>query len=41
MLLRLKPDELTRCFMNWDEALHESINRDIIASDGKNAPALL
>lgn len=35
VLSRLKPDELTRCFVHWTEALRESNDGDIVASDGK------
>src|SRR5215831_8736627 len=35
VLSRLKPDELTQCFVNWTEALRESIDGDIVAIDGK------
>jgi predicted transposase YbfD/YdcC len=34
-LARLKPDELTRCFVSWTEALRESIDGDIVSIDGK------
>jgi predicted transposase YbfD/YdcC len=35
VLSRLKPDELTQCFVSWAEALRESIDGDIVAIDGK------
>ena len=35
VLSRLKPDELTQCFVSWTEALRESLDGDIIALDGK------
>ena len=35
VLSRLKPDELTRCFVRWTEALRESLDGDIVAIDGK------
>jgi predicted transposase YbfD/YdcC len=35
VLARLKPDELTQCFVSWTEALRESLDGDIIAIDGK------
>jgi predicted transposase YbfD/YdcC len=35
VLSRLKPDELTQCFVRWTEALRESLDGDIIALDGK------
>lgn len=35
VLSRLKPDELSQCFVNWTDALRESIDRDIVAIDGK------
>jgi predicted transposase YbfD/YdcC len=35
VLSRLKPDELTRCFVSWTEALRESLDGDIVAIDGK------
>lgn len=35
VLSRLKPDELTQCFVRWTEALRESIDGDIVAIDGK------
>ncbi|HEY7711871.1 MAG TPA: ISAs1 family transposase [Candidatus Entotheonella sp.] len=35
VLSRLKPDELTQCFVRWTEALRESLDGDIIAIDGK------
>jgi predicted transposase YbfD/YdcC len=35
VLSRLKPDELTQCFVHWTEALHESLEGDIVAIDGK------
>ena len=35
VLSRLKPDELTQCFVSWTEALRESLDGDIIAIDGK------
>src|SRR5215468_5751917 len=35
VLSRLKPDELTQCFVHWTEALCESLDGDIIAIDGK------
>lgn len=35
VLSRLKPDELSQCFVDWTEALRESIGGDIVAIDGK------
>jgi predicted transposase YbfD/YdcC len=35
VLSRLKPDELTQCFVNWTEALRESLDGEIVAIDGK------
>jgi predicted transposase YbfD/YdcC len=35
VLSRLNPDELTQCFVDWTEALRESIGGDIVAIDGK------
>ena len=35
VLSRLKPDELTQCFVSWVEALRESLAGDIVAIDGK------
>jgi predicted transposase YbfD/YdcC len=35
VLSRLKPDELTQCFVRWTEALHESLDGEIVAIDGK------
>lgn len=35
VLSRLKPDELTQCFVSWTETLHESLGGDIVAIDGK------
>jgi predicted transposase YbfD/YdcC len=35
VLSRLKPDELTQCFVSWPEARRESLDGDIIAIDGK------
>jgi predicted transposase YbfD/YdcC len=35
VLSRLKPNELTECFVNWVEALRESLDGDIVAIDGK------
>jgi DDE_Tnp_1-associated/Transposase DDE domain len=35
VLSRLKPDELTPCFVSWTEALRESLDGDIVAIDGK------
>src|ERR671931_130536 len=35
VLSRLKPDELTQCFVRWTEALHESLDGEIVALDGK------
>ena len=35
VLSRLKPDELTQCFVNWTEALRESLDGDTVAIDGK------
>jgi predicted transposase YbfD/YdcC len=35
VLSRLKPDELTQCFVRWTEALRESLDGDIVAIDGK------
>jgi predicted transposase YbfD/YdcC len=35
VLSRLKPDELSQCFMSWTAALHESLDGDIVAIDGK------
>jgi predicted transposase YbfD/YdcC len=35
VLSRLKPDELTQCFVHWTEALRESIDGEIVAIDGK------
>jgi predicted transposase YbfD/YdcC len=35
VLSRLKPDELTQCFVNWTETLRESLDGDIVAIDGK------
>src|SRR5215813_11589522 len=35
VLSRLKPDELTQCFVHWTETLRESLDGDIVAIDGK------
>ena len=35
VLSRLKPDELTQCFVNWVAALRESLDGEIVAIDGK------
>jgi len=35
VLSRLKPDEQTQCFVSWTEALHESLDGEIVALDGK------
>jgi predicted transposase YbfD/YdcC len=35
VLSRLKPDELTQCFVRWTDALRESLDGDIVAIDGK------
>jgi len=35
VLSRLKPDELTQCFVSWTEALRESLDGEIVALDGK------
>jgi predicted transposase YbfD/YdcC len=35
VLSRLKPDELTQCFVRWTEALRESLDGEIVAIDGK------
>lgn len=35
VLSRLKPDELSQCFVRWTEALRESLDGDIVAIDGK------
>jgi len=35
VLSRLKPDELTQCFVNWTETLRESLDGEIVAIDGK------
>lgn len=35
VLARLKPDELTQCFLRWTAALRESIAGDIVSIDGK------
>ena len=35
MLSRLKPDELTQCFVRWTEALRESLDGESVAIDGK------
>jgi predicted transposase YbfD/YdcC len=35
VLSRLKPEELTQCFVRWTAALRESIDGEIIAIDGK------
>ena len=35
VLSRLKPDELTQCFVSWTEALRESLDGEIVAIDGK------
>jgi predicted transposase YbfD/YdcC len=35
VLSRLKPDELTQCFLRWTDALRESIPGDIVSIDGK------
>ena len=32
---RLKPEELTRCFINWTDSLRESIAGEVVAIDGK------
>jgi predicted transposase YbfD/YdcC len=34
-LSRLKPDELTQCFVRWTEALRESLHGEVVAIDGK------
>lgn len=34
-LSRLKPDELTQCFVRWTEALRASLDGEIVAIDGK------
>jgi hypothetical protein len=34
VLSRLKPDELTPCFVSWTEALCESLDGDIVALEG-------
>ena len=35
VLSRLKPDELSQCFVSWTEALRESFDGEIVAIDGK------
>lgn len=35
VLSRLKPEELTQCFINWTQSLRESIAGEIVAIDGK------
>jgi predicted transposase YbfD/YdcC len=35
VLSRLKPDELTQCLVRWTEALHESLDGESVALDGK------
>ena len=35
VLSRLKPDELTQCFVNWTETLRELLDGDIVVIDGK------
>ena len=35
VLSRLKPEELTQCFINWTQSLRESINGEIVSIDGK------
>lgn len=35
VLSRLKPDELTQCFVDWTATLRETIGGDIVAIDGK------
>ena len=35
VLSRLKPDELTQCFVRWTEALRESLDGESVAIDGK------
>ena len=35
VLSRLKPEELTQCFVKWTAALRESIDGEIVAIDGK------
>jgi predicted transposase YbfD/YdcC len=35
VLSRLDPEELTRCFLAWTQALHEATDGEIIAIDGK------
>ena len=35
VLSRLKPDELTQCFVRWTEALRASLAGEVVAIDGK------
>ena len=35
VLSRLKPEELTQCFINWTDSLRESIAGEMVAMDGK------
>ena len=35
VLSRLKPDELTQCFVRWTEALRASLDGEVVAIDGK------
>ena len=35
VLSRLKPEELTQCFINWTDSLRGSLAREIVAIDGK------
>jgi hypothetical protein len=35
VLSRLKPDELTQCFVHWTETLRESLDGDSVAIDGE------
>ena len=35
VLSRLKPEELTQCFINWTDSLRESMAGEIVAIDGK------
>ena len=35
VLSRLKPEELTQCFINWTDSLRESMAGEVVAIDGK------
>lgn len=35
VLLRVDPDELTRCFLSWTDALKQASGEDIVSIDGK------